>query len=283
MFKTLIKPAELLQNISNANWRIFDVRFFLNNPDQGYQDYLSAHIPGSIYLHLDNDLSGEIIPGKTGRHPLPSPPELESRFSRWGISSDIQVVVYDQFHGGIAARLWWMLNWLGHQKVAVLDGGYMAWKELNYPVTEVIPEIPAARFTINDSLYQTLDAEQVLTNIKSGDQVLIDSRIHPRYLGKIEPIDPVAGHIPGALNLPFLDHVSEGKGWKSATEIKSNFDTVLDNLDRSEVIFYCGSGVTACHNLLAYTHAGLGTGILYPGSWSDWITDPQRPIIAEDA
>ena len=274
MYTSLISAEQLLQHFDAADWRIIDCRFFLDDTEAGRQAYADSHIPYALYAHLDEDLSGPILAGQTGRHPLPSLLHMTRLFSSWGIDHTTQVVVYDQGHGGIAARLWWMLKWLGHEAVAVLDGGWMAWKRATYPTTAVEPVLTKSNF-IPKIQEDWIIVAEALTQGHGYD--LIDSRAAARFRGEEEPIDPVAGHIPGARNLPFADNLTTEGAWKSKAILKARFEDTVE----SDPVFYCGSGVTACHNLLARYHAGLGMGKLYPGSWSEWITDVDRPVVKE--
>ncbi|MEM7783656.1 MAG: sulfurtransferase [Planctomycetota bacterium] len=282
MYQTLISVDELIENIEDPNWVIVDCRFSLADPDSGRNDYRMSHVPNAYYAHLDDALSGEIVPGSTGRHPLPTIEAAEATFSSWGIDSKTQVVVYDQGHGGIAARLWWMLNWLGHSKVAVLDGGWAQWIENSGPVTSEPPEYATQiQFTAAPNPDLWIDVSEVEAICRSGNSLLIDSRTSPRYQGLEEPIDPVAGHIPGAVNSPFVDNLLNGK-FDSAESLKARFENVLGDFNPDQTIFYCGSGVTACHNVLAVKHAGLGMAKIFPGSWSQWVADPKRSISTSD-
>lgn len=277
MFTTIISTITLNDNLNNENWVIMDCRSFLGKPEKGHQDYLKSHIPHAQHVHLDNDLSGEIIAGVTGRHPLPSKLVAAQLFSKLGINSGTQVIAYDQGHGGIAARLWWMLNWLGHEKVAVLNGGWAKWQADNLPVTTEIPTVGEKRFEVLESSFRAIDASFVEKASKTSSHLILDSRTAPRYRGEHEPIDPVAGHIPNAVNVPFLDNLKAGV-FLSKEELKERFNAVLNNQTPENTIFYCGSGVTACHNILAMKHAGFGIPVLYSGSWSDWVTDSSRAI-----
>jgi thiosulfate/3-mercaptopyruvate sulfurtransferase len=278
-FKTLISVEELNQGIGSEDWVIIDCRFSLADTGSGRKEYLSEHIPGAFYAHLDDDLSGQIIPGITGRHPLPSIDSCESLFSSWGIKSSSQVVVYDQGHGGIASRLWWMLQWLGHASVAVLNGGWDAWNNRGYPTSTTVPSIHQGQFKAQPHSMPTRSTIEILENIEHQEICVVDSRLHERYLGNIEPIDPVAGHIPGALNAPFPENLNPDGFWKGKEALARRFRYLIGKNNLAQVVFHCGSGVTACHNILAFAHAGLGKAALYPGSWSEWITDAERPVI----
>ena len=277
MFTTIISTTVLNDNLNSKNWIIIDCQSFLGQTEKGHQDYLKSHIPNAQYVHLDNDLSDEIIVGKTGRHPLPSKSAAAELFSTLGIGQNTQVIAYDQGHGGIAARLWWLLNWLGHEKVAVLNGGWAKWQADNLAVNAETTTVKKQEFKIKESAFVAIDASFVENASKTATHLIVDSRTAPRYRGEHEPIDPIAGHIPNAVNLPFLDNLKDGV-FLSKEDLQKRFEAILKNKKPEETVFYCGSGVTACHNILAMKHAGLGVAVLYAGSWSDWITDSNRNV-----
>ena len=271
MYTTLIQ-AEELASLLSTDCAIIDCRFSLFDKEKGRRDFAHSHIPGAVYAHLDDDLSGRIIPGQTGRHPLPPIPEFTRLLSEWGIDKQTQVVAYDNRAGAIAARLWWMLKWLGHNGVAVLDGGWKEWQAKGLPTeTEVRTRLPK-NFAAQVREELAKDAAQVEHLLKNASATVVDSRAAKRYAGIEEPIDPVAGHIPRAINLPFMENVGPDGKLLPAEALAKRFREALADTPPDRVVFYCGSGVTACHNLLAYQHAGLGEALLYPGSWSDWIT-----------
>ncbi|MEZ4774008.1 MAG: sulfurtransferase [Bacteroidia bacterium] len=278
MFTTLISAHDLLPHLNDSNFRIVDCRFNLGDTRWGETEYGNSHIPGAVYAHLDRDLSSPIIPGKSGRHPLPDTDKLVALFSSWGIETHTQVVVYDQGAGGIAARLWWLLRWLGHDQTAVLDGGWAKWKQAGHPVSDQPFLGPGGTFTAQIRNEYIADIEDFTYAKTKHACTLIDARERPRYLGETEPIDPVAGHIPGGKSLPFAGNIGNEGYFLPPEELKNRFLEVLGNTNPEESVTYCGSGVTACHNLLAMAHAGLGMGKLYPGSWSEWITNPERPV-----
>jgi thiosulfate/3-mercaptopyruvate sulfurtransferase len=278
MFTTLISTEALSQHLEHPDWLVVDCRFSLAETQQGRKAYQQSHIPNARYAHLNEDLSGEIIPGKTGRHPLPEIPIISQTFSQWGIDEAVQVVAYDDAAGMVAARLWWMLRWLGHDSVAVLDGGWQRWRQENRPVTAEIVTRPARNFLPKPRLHWIVDADFVQANRENPSHLLFDCRAADRYRGENETIDPVAGHIPGAISLPYAENVAaDGKFLPPAALRKRFREYFLEN-QADQAIFYCGSGVSACHNLLALKHAGLGDALLYAGSWSDWITDSSRPV-----
>lgn len=272
MFSTLISPKQANALPTTARL-FFDCRHDLFAPDAGREAYVVGHLPGAHFLHLDEDLSGEIIPGQTGRHPLPQLQPFTALMGRFGLRAGTQVVCYDDKGGGIAARLWWMLRALGHDAVAVLDGGIQAWAAEGLPLEagpdRVVPSLTGtATHLAPSSVPRTRDRAQVDQLRQDPAHRLIDSRTAPRYAGEDEPIDPVAGHIPGAINLPWPDNLTDGK-FKDRDQLKIRFAELVDKADHN--VFYCGSGVTACHNVLAYHHAFGEMPGLYPGSWSEWI------------
>lgn len=267
MYNSLIQVAQLNDILQNPNTLIVDCRFSLADTEWGRNAYKEAHIPGAIYAHLDEDLSGDIIPEKTSRHPLPSKETLELLLSKWGVRPNIQVIAYDDKGGAIASRLWWMMKWTGHTKAAVLNGGISAWVAAKLPTSHHVSTKTPSTFKANwnDALFVTTS---LVEKIKDHPEYhLIDSRNAERYRGEHEPIDPIAGHIPHAINYPFIENFNEDKTMKSPEELKERFAELQDKTP----IFYCGSGVTACHNILAWTYAGLGDVKLYPPSWSGWI------------
>jgi thiosulfate/3-mercaptopyruvate sulfurtransferase len=265
-YQTIISAGELKAIWENQQVVLLDCRYYLIEPDRGRREYLQAHIPGAHYLDIGLDLSGPVLPGITGRHPLPDPQVLESTLQQCGINSDSQVVAYDQLNGAYAVRAWWLLRWLGHVKVAVLDGGFAAWKAAGYQVDNVWPPPAKGNFTMDVRDQLIVSKEE----IQHPSFPLIDSREYERYTGQREPIDPIAGHIPGAICMPYLDNIHADGTWRSKEELKQKFSAIQSNPFVAPV-FYCGSGVTACHNILAYKIATGADARLYPGSWSEWI------------
>ena len=227
---------------------------------------------------MDEDLSGLIAAGITGRHPLPNEDVLSQKFGSWGIGSETQVVVYDDRSGMIAARLWWLLHWMGHENVAVLDGGFPVWVASGYPVNDHIPTQKTAEFSPNTQAQMVATAHDVLNHFGDPGYMLVDSRAPERFLGVDEPIDPVAGHIPGAINYPFEKNIDVNGNFQLKQILNGRFTSLFSGIPTNHVTFYCGSGVTAALNVLAVFHSGLGMPRLYAGSWSEWITDPERPI-----
>ncbi|MEZ5043959.1 MAG: sulfurtransferase [Saprospiraceae bacterium] len=278
MFQTLIDAQELKPLIGQPNLVIIDCRFALTDTESGKAEYQATHLPGAHYAHLDRDLSGEIIPGKTGRHPLPEIKTFADKCSQWGINADTQVVAYDHGNGGIAARLWFLLRWLGHEKVAVLNGGWAHWQKLQYPVTaEITPAMPSV-FTPNRQEGWIIDLNTLAQVYQSASCLVVDSRTADRYRGENETIDPVAGHIPGAISAPFPDNLGPDGLFLDKATLAARFDQRLQGHDLKQTVFYCGSGVTACHNLLALHYIGRTEAKLFPGSWSEWITATHLPV-----
>ena len=278
-YQSIIDCDALLQHLGRDNWRIIDCRFSLANLEQGRTDYLASHIPGAAYAHLDADLSGPIIRGKTSRHPLPAIADFVETCSAWGIEDGVQVIAYDNGPGMIAARLWWMLRWLGHDSVAVLDGGWQAWKEARLPEETIVTPYPLAEFVAKPRRELLVDAEFVESILDKDDYLLLDSRAAERYRGEVEPLDPLAGHIPSALSLPFADNLNADSRMRSKDALRQRFSSAAKTVSPDKTIFYCGSGVSACQNILAWYHAGMGDVALYAGSWSEWITEPDRPVV----
>ena len=275
MFSTLISVAELQQQISgNPELVIFDCRFNLMDTGQGFTQYREAHIPGALYLHLDNDLSSPIS-SDSGRHPLPDMAVLTQRLCQGGVSDTSQVVVYDDCGGAMAARAWWLIKQLGHNAVALLDGGFPAW----LAVADTVSDIPTVS---PGSLIAEIDQQMYLPLAEVADYpvtgLLVDARSPERYRGEQEPIDPVAGHIPGAKNRPLQLNLTESGTFKPITELKAEWLDFLGDYRPEQVVHYCGSGVTACHNMLAMEHAGLTGSRIYAGSWSEWIRNPTRAV-----
>lgn len=279
--RTLVDAATLAAHLEDPRWVVVDCRWRLDDPRAGARLHAEGHIPGAWHADLDADLSSPRREG-SGRHPLPEPAAFAVTAGGWGIGEDSQVVAYDDAGGQWAARLWWLLRWLGHDAVAVLDGGIHAWTEAGLALEREPPRRGARRFvaTPDDSLW--LDADEVAAGLHGGRLRLIDARAPARYRGEAEPIDPVAGHIPGALNLPFTGNLGPDGRFLAADALRARFAQVLGAAAATDAAVYCGSGVTACHHLLALEHAGLRGVRLYAGSWSEWIADPDRPIAKGD-
>ncbi|HUS95073.1 MAG TPA: sulfurtransferase [Patescibacteria group bacterium] len=277
-YSTLISAQALSEQINNPDWVIIDCRFSLAEPDRGRRDYEEAHIPGAVYAHLNTDLSGPHIPGQTGRHPLPDIETFSASLSRWGVGPDIQVALYDDGGGAIAARLWWMLRFLGHSPVAVLNGGWQFWIAEKRPTRSGTETYQPRNFTPLPRVQMISVTQEVDQLRATPDGRVFDSRSADRFLGFNETIDPVAGHIPGAISAPYQENIGPDDLFLSKEQLHQRFLTLLDGVPPEQAVFYCGSGVTAAHNLLALAYAGLGDARLYVGSWSEWITDPERPI-----
>jgi thiosulfate/3-mercaptopyruvate sulfurtransferase len=282
MPETLIAPAALATHLAARDWVIIDCRFDLARPDWGAQAFASGHIPRALYAHLDRDLSGPVTP-QSGRHPLPEVATLAGTLGRFGIDATMQVVAYDQGSGAFAARLWWLLRWLGHTSVAVLDGGFAAWERAGLPVSREAFTPAARRFEAHaDGALLCRGAEVAAAlasgTLASGATLLVDARSADRFAGENETIDAVAGHIPGARNHPFAtNHDAQGR-FLPAAQLRSAWQRTLGGRSPQQLIAMCGSGVTACHNLLALEVAGLSGARLYAGSWSEWIRDPAHAI-----
>lgn len=275
-YTTLISPAELARELDDPTLIVVDCRHNLTDVDAGERAYGIGHIPGARFMHLERDLSGGRT-GGNGRHPLPEVAALAASLGRAGIDASKQVVAYDQNSGMWASRLWWLLRWLGHNRVAVLDGGLDQWSLERYPLTSQLPSVQAARFEAG-APRPVSSAGEILQHLDDGSLFVLDARAPERYRGDIEPIDAVAGHIPGAHNRPHSDNLRPPGVFKPAARLRSEFQALLGDTPPTAVVHQCGSGITACHNLLAMAIAGLPGSRLYPGSWSEWIADPQRPV-----
>ena len=282
MFDTLISAQELAQRLGDPALVVLDCRFDLARPDWGAEAYAAGRIPHARYAHLDRDLSAPVS-RTSGRHPLPEPLALGARFGAWGIGPDSQVVAYDQGPGAFAARLWWLLRWLGHTGVAVLDGGLAAWQAAGFALETTAAAAPSARhFAGRPDAHLLADTPEIERALRAGalergEYPLIDARGADRFAGQNETLDPIAGHIPGALNHPFTDNLAGGR-FLDAAALRARYLRTLGRRPAERVVCMCGSGVTACHNLLALEIAGLGGARLYAGSWSEWIRDPARPV-----
>ncbi len=271
-YTSIIDSQDLAAALSNSDSLvIIDTRFNLKDQAWGRAEYTSGHIPGAVYADLDHDLSSEIIPGVTGRHPWPEREAIRDLFASWGVQEDSQIVAYDQSHGGIAARVWAMARYIGIDTVCILNGGWQEWARLQLPASTSAADPKPSDLQLKSPLLDIVSVEE-LTALSP----LIDARTAARYQGISEPIDPIAGHIPGAINMPFLDNLTESLLWKSREEVAKRFNHLVI---ADAVGVYCGSGVTACHNLVAMEYAGVDVNEkLYPGSWSEYITDPKREV-----
>ncbi len=276
---TPLISAEQLQSL-HTPCMVFDCSFVLMQPDAGEQAYRAAHIPGAVYAHLDTALSAKTGPAASGgRHPLPTREAFAAWLGAQGFAHGMQAVVYDRNGVNYAGRLWWMLRWVGVEAVAVLDGGLQAWQAAGGAVRSgaETPHAPS-NFTLAQSLSALVAAETVANQLGRATQTIVDARATPRFLGAVEPLDPVAGHIPGALNRPFSHNLGPDGKFKPAAVLRAEFTALLGQRDPATVVHHCGSGVSANPNLIAMEIAGLGRTALYAGSWSDWCSDPQRPF-----
>ena len=279
MYTTLIQASELASHLHDSDWLILDCRHDLLNPTAGSDAFAAGHIQNAQFADIDTALSGpKTARGAnfTGRHPLPDRNTLLATLRGWGIDDDTQVVAYDGQGGMFAARLWWLLRWLGHPASAVLDGGLAAWQSQALPLTTAVPTRPRGDLKERAPLVRTVSADQVLANIGSAELTVVDARAPDRFRGENEAIDPVGGHIPGAKNRFFKDNLQPDGRFKDAGALKADFAALL--ADPATAVMQCGSGVTACHSLLALEVAGLPGAALYPGSWSEWCSDPARPV-----
>lgn len=297
-FETLVSADTLHAHLHDPDWRVFDCRFSLDDPDAGRRAYALSHLPGALHADIDRDLSGPRVPGVTGRHPLPGRDVWMQTVREFGLTPAHQVVAYDDAGGAYAARLWWMLRWIGHAHVAVLDGGWRAWNSRGYPVSAEVPVFAPAGdrgdYAARAPLTRLIEAP----SIDARRQHLLDARGPARFRGEVEPIDPVAGHIPGAVCAPAADNLDASGQFRSPAELGERFRRLIaDDAGRDsgrnagrdigsdagrDVVCYCGSGITAAHNVLAMKVAGFDEPALYAGSWSEWITDPARGVATGD-
>jgi thiosulfate/3-mercaptopyruvate sulfurtransferase len=276
MYSTLISTEDLARHGGDPGFVIVDCRHDLGDVDAGERAYRSEHLPGAVFMRIDRDLSGKKT-GSNGRHPLPEVAALAATFGRAGIGRARQVVAYDQGNGAFAARLWWLLHWLGHDAAAVLDGGLERWRAEGRALTDTVPRMRATVFEPSPPS-PTASADEILRHIDDGSLLVLDARAAERYRGDVEPLDPVAGHIPGARNRPYTENVSRAGVFKSPDALRAEFAALLRDTPAKAVVHQCGSGVTACHNALAMAVAGLPGSRLYPGSWSEWVASPARPV-----
>ncbi|MCA3069825.1 MAG: sulfurtransferase [Rhodocyclaceae bacterium] len=279
---TLISTEALAANLSDPDLVVFDCRHDLMNVEAGRNAYAADHIPGARFAHLDENLSGPKT-GRSGRHPLPDVVALSNWLGQQGVAAGRQVVTYDASGGFFAARLWWMLRWLGHDTVAVLDGGLPKWKLEGRPLTQAAPNGQPATFTPRQRDALRVDVSTVLENLRSPDMLIVDARTPERFAGLNETMDPVGGHIPGAVNRFFQSNLESDGTFKPAGTLRREFIDLMTGHTAGQVVHQCGSGVTACHNVLAMEVAGLGGSRLYPGSWSEWCADPARPMEPQPA
>lgn len=275
---TVVPPDTLRAHLRDPGWCVFDCRFDLRDPGAGRRAYAEGHVPGARYADLDVDLAGP-RGERGGRHPLPDPEAFARRLGRWGVGPQTQVVVYDDAGGAYAARLWWMLRWLGHEAAAVLDGGWGAWTQSSAPVeTAAPPPRHAPSYPARARADWVVDAHALQAELAAGRCRLVDARSAERFRGDCEPYDPVAGHVPAARNHPYRRNLDGHGRFLPRAQLREALAPCLEGCVPAQVVQMCGSGVTACHNLLAMELAGLAGARLYPGSWSDWIADPARPV-----
>jgi len=282
VFTTLIEPAQLAAHLEDPDWAIVDCRFDLARPGWGAQAYAAGHIPHALYAHLDEDLSAARTP-RSGRHPLPQVEALAATFGRFGIDARVQVIGYDQGTGAFAARLWWLLRWLGHTAVAVLDGGLAAWERAGMPLASALEPRAARQFVPRVAPHLIVAGTELAEAVRSGalrrgEQLLVDARSADRFAGENETIDATPGHIPGARNHPYAGNLDGQGRFLDAGQLRDAWQSTLRGASARQLISMCGSGVTACHNLLALEAAGLSGARLYAGSWSEWITDPAHAV-----
>ena len=279
----LLSPQQLTERLQQPGLVLLDCRFALDDPAYGLRSYNAGHIAGAQFADLERDLSAPVRKGITGRHPLPSSAALIATLQAWGINNDSQIVLYDDGPGAFAARAWWLLAWLGKQdNVWLLDGGLQAWNAAGLPLTAASTSPQPGNFNGQPQPALVLDASQLQQRLNSTQLTLLDARAQPRFRGEVEPLDPVAGHIPGAQCAVFTDNLASDGSFLPAPQLQQRFAALLGSRPASDLVAYCGSGVTACHNLFALCLAGYPLAPLYAGSWSEWITDPQRPVATGD-
>ena len=276
-FGPLVDATELARELGRSDYIVVDCRFTLSDPPAGRAAYERGHIPGARYAHLDDDLARQPRSGE-GRHPLPARERFAATLGSWGIGRDDAVVAYDEGSGAIAARLWWLLGWVGHSRRAVLDGGFTAWQEAGLPVEQTAPKVRPRRYDAGAAQREEIVATGEVAAAQAAGDLLVDARAAPRYRGEQEPIDPKAGHVPGARNRPFSANMTPNGRFRRPAELRAELTELLAGRSPDRLMAMCGSGVTACHLLLAMEVAGLRGGRLYAGSWSEWIRDPSRPI-----
>jgi Rhodanese-related sulfurtransferase len=277
MHTTLISTDVLAEHLVSPSWLIADCRYNLNDASWGLAQYETAHIPGAVFIDVAHDLAGRRT-GTNGRHPLPPVEDMTTTFGRLGIADDVQVIAYDQDAGAFASRLWWMLRYLGHDAVAVLDGGFAKWTREGRPVRGGVETRRSGTFTPRLRKEMRVTVDETLAHLGDPSVLLIDARSPDRYAGKPDPLDTIYGHIPGARNRYYRDNVTDAGTMRSGRELRTDFEKVLAGNPAGHAVMYCGSGITACHNLLAMEHAGLRGARLFAGSWSEWESDPNRPV-----
>ena len=279
----LISATALHARLQEPNLVLLDCRFALEDPGYGARSHAEGHLPGAHFADLERDLSAPVVKGVTGRHPLPDPQNLVDKLRSWGIDNDSTVVLYDDGPGAFAARAWWLLLWLGKRDgLYLLDGGLKAWRETGQELTTAAPSNAPGDFSAQPDNSLLLTADQLAQRLGNPDLTLLDARALPRFRGEVEPLDPVAGHIPGAQCAVFTDNLGNDGRFLAPTALRERFDKLRGERPLENLVAYCGSGVTACHNLFALSLAGYPLAPLYAGSWSEWITDPARPVATGD-
>ena len=281
-YNTIISAQELKAIIDNDNVRVFDCRFSLKDPRGGLKNYQAGHLPMAQFADMDTQLSSAMTE-TSGRHPLPEPEVFLTQLKQWGINNDTQVIAYDDISGAFAARLWWMMRWMGHEKVAVLNGGMQKWTEQGYDMSQQDYQYSPGNFSGNANMGWLVDIEVVRSELNANNITLIDARAADRFSGKDKKTDPVPGHVPGAQNLPFGGNLTKEGLFETPDIISQRFTNIIQDQPLTKVVNMCGSGVTACHNLLAQAVAGMPPTKIFIGSWSQWIRDPSRPVDCIDA
>jgi thiosulfate/3-mercaptopyruvate sulfurtransferase len=277
MFNTLISPTILADHLNDPKWVLIDCRFDLADKEWGAEEYEVLHIPGAVFADLEKDICGPVMP-TSGRHPLPEPKEFIAAMQRLGVNNDSQVVVYDTTGGGMACRLWWQLKFYGHHNVALLNGGLPKWLTEGRDTTDGVESNPTGDFTGTPDNKMMVTTDEVKAMLGSSLHLIIDARAPERFRGEVEPIDAVAGRIPGAVNRFYNDNLDKTGQFLPADNLKEAFETLLSDLKSQDAVAYCGSGTTGCHNLVAMAYAGLPMPRLYVGSWSEWIRDESNPV-----
>ena len=276
-FNTIISAHKLKEIINNDNVRVFDCRFSLKDPQGGLKSYQQGHVPNAQFADMDTQLSSAMTE-TSGRHPLPDADVFINQLKAWGVNNDTQVIAYDDISGAFAARLWWMMRWVGHEDVAVLNGGLQKWTDAGYPLSNDNVEFTRGDYSGVANMEWLVDITCVESELSANNITLIDARSADRFTAKDQKTDPVPGHVPGAINLPFPGNLTKDGVFESPDILKQRFDNVIQNQPLTNVVHMCGSGVTACHNLLAQAMAGLPPTKIFIGSWSEWIRDPSRPV-----
>lgn len=280
-YETVVQRDTVASRLDDPAWLLFDCRFELGDTEAGRRAFAKGHLPGAVYVHVDEDLAGPKGPG-TGRHPLPDAGALADRLRQWGVTAGEQLVAYDGGSGAMAVRFWWLCRHLGLHAVALMSGGFEAWRREGRPLVTEVQRRAAGHVVPDVRPGDYLGADALQMALARGRCLLLDARSPERFRGEHEPMDARAGHVPGAVNRPFADNLDQAGEFKTPDVLRREFERILGRRDPGEVVHMCGSGVTACHNLLAMEHAGLTGSRLYPGSWSEWITDPDRPVATGD-